>query len=323
VRPRTIAVYAGVAAFGLLLGLAARPTYAAFTATTQTTSPLTAAPDWVAPTTSSSVIGKTTGGETGFVHVLGTYYIYAQVTDTGNPASGVTSVTADVSSMTAGATAVPLVAGSYSVFGQTFNYRSASQTVPSTATNASYAYSLSMTDGAGNSRTTTGFSVATDNVGPTTVDLQTANVTGTAGRPDLGDTVTYVFGDVIDLWSVLSGWTGGTINVVVRINDGGGTTSDKLVVYDSTNTTQLPLGTLDLINSNYVTSNVTFGVTGTPSTIQRSGNNLIVTLGTPSATCGTGNQAKIKWTPGSTMTNRGGYAVPTTTFTQANNAVPF
>ena len=57
------------------------------------------------------MIGKTVGGVTGFIRQGGTYYVYATVaTDTGNPASGIASVKANVEGVTTGQTAVALVA---------------------------------------------------------------------------------------------------------------------------------------------------------------------------------------------------------------------
>jgi len=95
----------------------------------QTSNPqtATAATDFVAPTVSSSVIATSTGGTPfdgpSFVEQGGSYRVYAEVTDAGNPASGVGSVTADLTSVSDGGhSAVALGAGSYSVGGVTYNY---------------------------------------------------------------------------------------------------------------------------------------------------------------------------------------------------------
>src|ERR1700749_3484411 len=78
---------------------------------------ITAATDFRAPTASASAIGKTAGGIVGQIKKSGTYYVYANVADTGNPASGISKVTANVSSITSGSTAVALSSGSFSAGG--------------------------------------------------------------------------------------------------------------------------------------------------------------------------------------------------------------
>src|SRR5690242_16900716 len=81
-------------------------TAATFNATTSNAgSSFAAAADWAPPTVSSTVIAKTTGGTAGFIHQGGTYYVYANASDTGNPASGVSAVKANVSTITTGQTA--------------------------------------------------------------------------------------------------------------------------------------------------------------------------------------------------------------------------
>src|SRR5687768_3979484 len=87
---------------------------------------ITAVPDFRGPTISRVAVGKSTGSATtGAIRPSATYRVYANVTDVGTPPSGTSSVTADVSTLTVGQTAVPLVAGSYTAGGQTYTYRSA------------------------------------------------------------------------------------------------------------------------------------------------------------------------------------------------------
>ena len=63
-----------------------------------------AAPDYRAPVVSAVAVGKAVGGTTGFVRQGASYYVYANVAaDTGNPASGVASVRADVANLTTAA----------------------------------------------------------------------------------------------------------------------------------------------------------------------------------------------------------------------------
>ena len=85
-------------------------------------------PDVTPPVVSSSVISKTTPYLPGFIRQGGTYHVYANVTDAG---SGVATVRANVSTVTTGQTAVALVAGTYSIGGVAYTYRSASLTANS------------------------------------------------------------------------------------------------------------------------------------------------------------------------------------------------
>ena len=62
-------------------------------------------PDSTPPVVSGSVISKTTPYVPGFIRQGGTYHVYANVTDAG---SGVATVTANVSTVTTGQTALAL-----------------------------------------------------------------------------------------------------------------------------------------------------------------------------------------------------------------------
>ena len=198
---------------------------------------ITAAADFLAPTASASAIGKTAGGIVGQIKKGGTYYVYANATDTGNPASGVSTVTANVSSITSGSTAVALSAGSFSAGGVSYGYRSVALTAGSSLAAGSYSYSLMLKDVAGNSKTESGFTVTVDNTVPTGTDVQTANGGSIAGRADAGDKITFTFSSEIDPNSILSGWNSGSTNVVVRLNNA---TNDTVTIYNATNATQLP-----------------------------------------------------------------------------------
>jgi hypothetical protein len=279
---------------------------------------LASAPDWVAPSASSTVIAKTPGYSASYVKQGGSYYIYANVTDTGNPASGINVVTADVSAITTGATSVALVAGAYTAEGTAYGYRSASRVADNPLSAGSKSFSLSSTDVAGNNRLQTGFSVTVDNTVPAASDVQAVNGGAVAGRPDLGDTITYTFSDQIDPQSILAGWTGASTNVVVRVNN---TATDTVLIFNAANTTQLPMGSINLARTDYVTANRTFGASGTPSTMVRTGSTITVTLGTQS---GAGTTAAatgtMTWTPQTTPYDRAGNAMSATAATESGVA---
>ena len=266
---------------------------------------VTAAPDFRAPTVSAAAIGKTQGGATGFVKKGGTYFVYANVSDSGNPASGTASVRANLGNLTLGATSVPLSPGSYSAGGQAFNYRSAQQTAGAALVEGPVGYTIETVDVAGNAATTN-WSASVDNAPPTASDVQATNTSGgTAGRAEQGDTVTFVYSEPVEAESILAGWSGGPTPVVVRITTGvallGGLLKEGegLQVFDASNATALPLGAIDL-KQQYVaktlallTGTMTFGAGGTPSTMSISGGVVTIVLGTRA-----GNNALTVTTPG-------------------------
>lgn len=282
---------------------------------------ITAAADFRAPTASASAIGKTAGGVVGQIKKGGTYYVYANVADTGNPASGVSTVTANVSSITSGSTAVALSAGSFTAGGVTYNRRSAALTAGTSLAAGSYSYSLTLTDVAGNSATQSSFSVAVDNTVPSGTDVQATNGGTTAGLAESGDKVIFSFSKAIDPNSVSAGWSGTATSVVVRLNNGSGSGNDTVTVFNSTNATQLPLGSVNLGRADYTSANLTFGATGTASTMAMSGNTITITLGTQSAAATTAAATgTMSWTPSATATDAAGNALSTTAVTESGAA---
>lgn len=303
-------------------GLAHRSVWGNFSA--KGTSPgnsITAATDFRAPTASASTIGKTAGGIVGQIKKGGTYYVYAKATDTGNPASGISTVTANVSTITSGSTAVALSAGSFSAGGVSYGYRSAALTAGSSLAAGSYTYSLTLTDVAGNAKTQTGFTVTVDNTAPAGTDVQTVNAGATNGLAEAGDKITFTFSKAIDPNSILSGWSSGSTNVVVRLNNGASAANDTITVYNSTNATQLPLGSVNLGATDYTSADLTFGATGTASSMAMSGNTVTITLGTQSAAATTAAATgTMSWTPSASATDPAGNAASTTAVTESGAA---
>jgi len=117
---------------------------------------------------------------------------------------------------------------------------------------------------------------------------------------------------------VLSGWTGASTNVVLRITNAGGATGDQVTVRNAANSAQLPLGQVNLIGTGYVTATRDFGATLTPSTMVAAGNTIVITLGTasgPVTTQAAGNN--MTWVPVVTATDRAGNTCQTTTATES------
>jgi hypothetical protein len=276
-------------------------------------------PDNVPPLVRTTVISKTTAYLPGFIRQAGTYFVYANVTDGGCTPSGIATVRADVSTITTGSTVVALSAGAFTVGGVAYNYRSASLTANATLTAGAKAYTISSTDVATNSQTQAGYSVTVDNTRPTASNVQTANGGATVGKPELGDNVTLTFSEIIDPQTVLAGWTGAATNVVVRItNQGGG---DLLTIRNAANSAQLPLGSVNLIGTAYVTATRDFGATGTASSMLQSGTAITITLGTPSGATGTQAVAgTMTLTPTTTLTDSAGNTCQTTVASESGAA---
>ena len=292
---------------------------------------VTAVPDFVAPVITATAIGKAQGGATGFVKQGGAYFVYANVAaDTGNPASGIASVKANVEAVTSGQTAVTLTAGSYTAGGVSFNYRSAELAATNPLAAGSKSFNVTAADVAGNARTLEG-SVTADNTPPQATDVQTTNA-GTNGQAAQGDTIIFSVSEPLEPESILAGWDGTTAtNVVVRIFDNGllGLGNDALQVYDSTNTTLLPLGTVDLGRADYATGllggAITFGVGATASKMTMSGNSVTIVLGTYApaglAIRGTAlGNGTMTWTPVATPFDRAANAMSTTAATETGTA---
>jgi hypothetical protein len=295
----------------------AQPTWSAWTATTQTGSgTIAAVADWQAPAVGATVIGKSAGGTAGFIHQGGGYYVYANVTDSGNPASGTTAVSAGAAALTTGQTVAPLTAGTFTMQGVSYNMRSGLLTANAALAAADYATTIATTDAAGNSATVAGATATVDDTAPTGVSAQTANGGAIAGRPDAGDTVTYTWSEMLDPYSVLASWTGASTPAQVYIVDNG--TSDDTVTIHSTTGQTLPFGAIDL-NKNYVTSTCTFN-----ATLVQSAGTITVTLGSlvsGSPRTDTSNVATI-WSTGTVTgaTDRAGNALTAATITEPGAA---
>jgi hypothetical protein len=263
--------------------------------------------DNTAPTALAGVAAHATAGAA-LVKQGGSYWVYANATDTG---SGVDTVTADVGNLTTGQTAVALspCPSSCTVNGTTYAYKSAQLSTNGTLSAGSKSITITATDAAGNAGSSSGLTATVDNTAPAASDVQTRNNGSTAGRPEQGDTITLTRSEQMDPDSILSGWTGAATNLVVRIGNSGSGAHDFVTFWNAANTTQLPLGSIDLGGSGYVSTGaiVTFGATGTASSMVQSGAGVTITLGTASSGARTVsvNHTMI-WTPSTTPTDLAG-----------------
>ena len=261
--------------------------------------------DVTAPTVSSAVIAKSAGGVGGFIKQGGQYYVYANPIDLGSPTSGLSTVRANVSAITTGATNVSLSLGVYTVEGVVYTHRSAIQTANNPLTAGSKNITITATDVAGNASSPS-FSITVDNTAPTATDVQTTNVGGgTVGKAETGDTITFTYSETLDPYSILAGWNGSSTAVTVRLRNSGGS-GDRLEIWNGLNLTQLPLGLTRLNRSDYTTATVNF----LTSTMVRSGSTITITLGLPSgATTTAAANGSMRLTPVATATDRAANAV--------------
>jgi hypothetical protein len=333
-RQRLSVALAGLLLLALGMGLGAvRGTFSAFSSATSNAASFSSYPDWTAPTVTASTIGKTTGGtpaggKPGGVKTGGTFRAYANATDSGNPAAGVGSVTADLTSVNGqSAVALTTTGGPWTVDGTTYSYRSAQLTVSGSPNN--YNYPVSASDLASPANTTAPaptFPVTIDNTAPSASDVQITDVAGaggTVGRAELGDLITLTFSEQIDPYGVIpsTSWNGTTAtNVVVRLNNGGGA-NDTVTIWNAGNTAQTNLGSINLGGKNYSTANITFGATGTPSTMVQSGSTITITLGTQSAAATTASaNTTMTWTPSTAAFDIAGNAMSATARTETGAA---
>jgi chitinase len=194
-----------VTLFALAAIAGAAPLFSGANFAVQTLNPQTAsaAADFVAPAVGSSVIADTTSGTpfdgAGYVAQGGTYRVYANVTDGGNPSSGIGAVTADLTAVSDGGhAAVSLVAGSYTVGGVTYNFASAEQTASTPLSEGSKSYTVSATDNASNTSPAASFNVTIDNTAPTIASSTIARADGVApGYVRQGDSY-YVYANASD-----------------------------------------------------------------------------------------------------------------------------
>ena len=243
---------------------------ASFTDSKQNPQTVSAIADWTSPSAEASVIAPTSGGTPGYLKsAKPTYYVYAKVSDSGAPASGIASVKANVNNLTSGQTAVTLTAGSYSVGGVSYNYRSAALTA-GTLSAGSKSYSLALADKAGNAGSAE-FSVSVL-VSFAGASFATTNVSGgNQGMPEKGDTAVFTYNSAPLPSSIVSGWSGASpVSVTATITQSS--SNDRLEV------TGANLGSVEL-KGNYVSKTVSF----TGSALSLSEGSVVLTLGTPGA----------------------------------------
>ena len=259
--------------------------------------------DTLPPVISAAVIQKAAGGVAGYISAGKTYRVYASIADVGSP---ITTATADVSTITTGATASALAVGTWTVAGVTYNYRSAQLPAANALAAGTKAFAITATDSFTHTGTTGGFSVVVDTTRPAGSSLTTTNhAGGVAGQAETGDTITFVYTEPIDPNSIVGSWDGTATPVTVRLLNAGGGGGDRVQIWNAANTAQLPLGAVRLGSTGYTTGAVNF----TNSTMTISGNAVTIVLGTPDGPVGNAVvSSNTRWTPTTTTTDWAGNA---------------
>jgi len=294
----------------------------------------TATKDTTAPAVTALAVGPAANASTGQIRKSGSYYVYANATDTA-PGT-VATVTANVGNLTGGATAVALTGtgGPFSAGGVTYAYRSAAQTAGSGLTNGSKTFTATATDAAGNTSGAATGSLNVDGTAPSPAGVTLGNHTGgLAGKPETGDTITFTFSEEMDPGTLYAGWGWGitpdVTNAVITFNDntgGNGTNQpDSLTV---TGPSGVSLGTVTNLEGHLVTAkqrSYTFGatvqyaVTGGQSVVT-------VTLGGVTAGAsgiGTAGSSTFTWAAASTTTDLATNPIGSTANTVDRTATPF
>ena len=279
---------------------------ASFTETQANPQTIGAAADWSAPSASASAIDQVEARTAGYIRSSVGYYVYANVSESGSPPSGIASVKADVANVSSSPTEVSLVAGSYSADGVSYNYRSAELKAKSSLSAGSKTYTLELADSAGN-KASQSFSVMSY-AGFKGEDFETANTSGgTEGKPEKGDAVSFEFNNLPEARSIVSGWDGsGTKSVTVSLLDSS--SNDTMSVSGAT------IGTVAL-KGNYTEGTTTFA----GSSLSLSGLTVTIALGTPSGKPATDSgKTKAVWTPVASILDLAGNACSTGGITGSN-----
>jgi hypothetical protein len=162
-------------------------------------------------------------------------------------------------------------------------------------------------------------SITIDNTAPTATDVQAGNGGATQGRLQNTDWVRFTWSEPIAPGSVLSGWTGSSQAIQVRIADVP--CNDQMDFYDASGTNRLNLTATaaDLkLGGNFVTANTIFNATMT-----QSGNSITITLGSlVSGAVTTAGVTTMTWVPSAGAKDAAGHPSSTALVTESGTADP-
>jgi chitinase len=170
------------------------------------------------------------------------------------------------------------------------------------------------TDNAGVSTTGSTYQIVVNNQTPSGTDVTAANGGSTPGRLEQNDWIRFTWSEPIAPASILSGWTGTSQAITVRVRNNS--SNDELHFYSGATQLNLVLSATDLkLGGNFVSSDAVFN-----GTMTQSGNSITVTLGTRlSGGVQTVANSTMTWRPSSLATDLAGTASATTTVTETSD----
>ena len=253
------------------------------------TTPITREIDNTAPVTTPSIPPQASGQVT----------VSAEATDTG---SGIASVTFQAFYMGSWTTICVDTSAPYSC-----------STDSTGVADGAYQVRVITTDNAGVSVTGSTYQIVIDNQDPAGTDVTAGNGGATPGRLQQNDWIRFTWNEPIAPASILSGWTGTSQAITVRIRNNS--SNDEMHFYSGATQLNLVLSATDLkLGGNFVTADTVFN-----GTMTQSGNSITVTLGTfvsgtvaPSAV----GSSTMSWRPSANAKDLAGKASATTTVTE-------
>lgn len=268
--------------------------------------------DKTPPVISATVMASTTDTVVGgYIKPNGTYYVYANVNDA---LSSVSTVTANVSSITSGQTAVSMTSGSYTVGGVSYNRRTASLTAGSSLTSGTKTYTVTAVDALGNTTTSPTQNVTVDTTTPAPTGITLANG-GTLGTLDVGDSITVTYNGPINPDTICSGLASGNDVTGVDIDlTGHGSSADTLSAPDApcaAFASSINLGGSYYSTSSTRTLTTTFSWDGSANAVTVT----VTNLSSTSSRSSNVPAGKPAYTPTASILDPAGNAMGTSTFT--------
>ncbi len=203
---------------------------------------------------------------------------------------------------------------------------SESMSYTAAAGNGSYGFYTVATDRAGKRETRSAAQATTvvDTVVPTAQNIRSDNGSGSDGKADTGDTVTFTYSEAMSPASMLAAWSGGSTQVLVKLVDASNS-ADTLQVWSADNAARLAVANPLALNGDYVpSSGAVFRAT---MALNASGSVVTVTLGSlqsgsvrPASQANFQKNGPLKWTPDSRATDRAGNRVSTTAVSKPGTA---
>jgi chitinase len=233
----------------------------------------------------------------------------AALAATASDPAGVQSV-AFASKPTGGSTWTTICTDASSPYGCTWTSTSVAD--------GSYDLRAVATDVYGHQTTSLVTSQTVDNTAPRAIDVQGRNG-GTTKRLDAGDYLTFIWSETIKPTSILSGWTGSSSAVTVRVSNSG--SKDLIEIWNAANSTRLAITSATQalqLQQNWVSTSSVFA-----ATMAQSGSTVTITLGALiSGTIRTNvnGTTAVTWTPSIAATDLAGNPCQATSVNETGGA---